>query len=196
MSQIKPVKPEPPVISFASREEWSAWLEKNHANEEGIWLKFFKKNSGTPTVVYQEALLEALCYGWIDGQLKKLDENAYIQRFTPRRKRSMWSKRNADLVLQLEKEGKMKPSGIKQVDAAKADGRWDTAYHSPSKMQVPDDFIQRLSKNKKGLAFFNTLDKTNLYSLAFRLQTAKTPEIREKRMKAILEMMSRKEKFH
>lgn len=189
-------KTELPVIPFASREDFAAWLELNHGNENGIWLKFFKKNSGVPSVNYQEALLEALCYGWIDGHVKTFDDKAYIQRFTPRRQRSMWSKRNVGLVEQLEKEGRMKPSGIKQVEAAKADGRWDTAYHSPSKMTVPPEFIKRLSKDKAALAFYKSLNKTNLYAIGYRLQTAKTPEMKEKRMKAILEMMAQKKKFH
>jgi uncharacterized protein YdeI (YjbR/CyaY-like superfamily) len=193
---IKPVKQDLPVIPFGSREEFGLWLEDNHSLETGIWVKFFKKNSGVPTVTYHEALLEALCYGWIDGHVKKFDETAYIQKFTPRRRKSAWSKRNADFVRQLEQEGKMKPSGLKQVESAKADGRWETAYDSPSKMSIPADFLKRLSKDKKGLAFFKTLDKANNYSIGYRLQTAKTPEAREKRMQAILEMMSMKKKFH
>lgn len=189
-------KPDLPIIPFSSREEFALWLEDNHSLETGIWIKFFKKNSGVPTVTYDEALLEALCYGWIDGHVKKFDENAYIQKFTPRRRKSAWSKRNADFVRQLELEGKMKPSGLKQVEAAKADGRWETAYDSPSKMSIPADFMKRLRKDKKALAFFKTLNKANNYSIGYRLQTAKTPEAREKRMLAILEMMSKQEKFH
>ena len=189
-------KPELPVISFSSRKGFALWLEDNYSLDTGIWVKFYKKNSGVPTITYDEALLEALCYGWIDGQLKKFDEAAYIQKFTPRRPKSAWSKRNVELVAGLEREGKMRPPGIKQVEAAKADGRWATAYDSPSKMTVPDDFLKKLSGDKKGLAFYKTLDKTNLYSIAYRIQTAKTPEAREKRMNAILEMMSREEKFH
>jgi len=185
-----------PIIPFSSREDFAAWLELNHANENGIWLKFFKKNSGVPSVNYQEALLEALCYGWIDGQVKTFDDKAYIQRFTPRRQRSIWSKRNVGLVEELEKEGRMRPSGIAQVEAAKAGGRWDTAYHSPSNMTVPTEFIKRLSKDKAALAFYKSLNKTNLYAIGYRLQTAKTPEMKEKRMKAILEMMAQKKKFH
>jgi uncharacterized protein YdeI (YjbR/CyaY-like superfamily) len=189
-------KPDLPVISFSSHKEFALWLEDNHTLQTGIWVKFYKKNSNVPTITYHEALLEALCYGWIDGHVKKFDKAAYIQKFTPRRRKSAWSKRNADFVRQLEQEGKMKPSGLKQVEAAKADGRWETAYDSPSKMSTPADFIKRLSKDKKGLAFFKTLDKANNYSIGYRLQTAKTPETREKRMQAILEMMSRQEKFH
>ncbi len=189
-------KPDLPLISFSSRKELSSWLENNHSLETGIWIKFYKKNSGVPTVTYHEALLEALCYGWIDGQLKKFDEAAYIQKFTPRRPKSGWSKRNIGLVAQLQEEGKMKPSGLKQVESAMADGRWEFAYDSPSRMTVPADFIKRLSKDKKGLRFFKTLGKANLYSIAYRLQTAKTPELREKRLTLMLGMMSREEKFH
>lgn len=185
-----------PVISFEKAEDWRAWLEENHGNENGIWLRIFKRGTGRPTVTHATALDEALCYGWIDGQAKKYDDESYLQKFTPRRPHSIWSKINIDHIERLEKEGKMRPAGRKAVEAAKADGRWDAAYDSPKYMEVPDDFIAELSKNEKALAFFGTLNKTNRYAIAWRLQTAKKPETRERRKQLMLEMMARGEKFH
>jgi uncharacterized protein YdeI (YjbR/CyaY-like superfamily) len=184
------------IVSFKNAKGWGNWLEKNHSKSKGVWLRFYKKNSGIPTIVYSEALEEALCYGWIDGQLKKGDEKSYFQKFTPRRTKSIWSKRNIGLVNKLEKEGRLKSSGIKEIENAKADGRWEKAYDSQSKMKFPEDFLKELSKNKKAFSFFESLNKTNKYSICWRLQTAKTEATRNKRMKAILEMMKRGEKFH
>ncbi|WP_206611067.1 YdeI/OmpD-associated family protein [Mariniphaga sediminis] len=189
-------KKELPVISFETAEEWRNWLEKNHTNEKGIWLRMYKKGSGKPTISYALALDEALCYGWIDGQMKKYDVESYLQKFTPRRPRSTWSKKNVGHIERLEKEGKMQPSGRKEVEKAKADGRWERAYDSPKNMEVPDDFIAELSKDKKALAFFESLNKTNRYAIAWRLQSAKKPETRERRKEVMLEMMARREKFH
>jgi uncharacterized protein YdeI (YjbR/CyaY-like superfamily) len=185
-----------PVISFRSAKEWQSWLSKNAGASTGIWLKIFKKDTGEKTVTYAEALDEALCYGWIDGQKKSLDEQAWLQKFCPRRPKSIWSKMNITHVERLTQAGKMKPAGLEAVAAAKADGRWEAAYEAQSKMTVPDDFLKLLSKNKKALAFYNTLNKANLYAIAFRLQTAKKPETRQKRMEAILDMLSKSEKFH
>jgi uncharacterized protein YdeI (YjbR/CyaY-like superfamily) len=139
---------------------------------------------------------EALCYGWNDGQLKSYDEKCYLQRFTPRRAHSIWSKRNIGFIDRLEKEGKMKPSGWKVIEAAKADGRWYNAYDSPGKFTIPEDLLLELSKDQKSLAFFELLSKVNKYAIVWRLQSAQKPEIREKRMKAILEMLVRGEKIH
>jgi uncharacterized protein YdeI (YjbR/CyaY-like superfamily) len=161
-----------------------------------IWLRIFKKDSGVASVNYALALDEALCYGWIDGQVKSIDEKSYMQKFTPRRTRSMWSKRNIENVKRLKKEGRMRPSGIKEVEKAKADGRWDNSYDSPSNMTVPEDFLIELSKDKKAAEFFNTLSKINKYSIAWRLQTARKPETRANRMKIILEMLSKGKSFH
>ena len=188
--------PEQPVLSFASRRDWERWLAKNHEISNGIWLRFFRKESGTATVIYVDALEVALCHGWIDGQFKKFDETSWLQRFTPRRPRSIWSKRNTEKAEALIRAGKMKPAGLRQVDLAKQDGRWHEAYDSPSKMQVPDDFLEKLSGSKKALEFYQSLNKSNTYAIARRLQTAKKPETREKRMNTILEMLARGEKFH
>ena len=185
-----------PIIAFQSQKKWRNWLLKNHAGANGVWLRLYKKDSGVKSINHDLALDEALCFGWIDGQAKSYDEQSYLQKFTPRRKGSIWSKRNTEKVEQLIKEGKMHPSGLAEIEAAKADGRWAKAYDSPAKMEIPDDFLKELSKKPKALAFFKTLNKTNLYSIAWRLQTAKKPETRQKRMKVIIEMMIQGKKFH
>ena len=192
----KPDRTELQVIPFVSPSEFESWLEKNNHEVKGVWVRFYKKNSGTTTIIYNEALDVALCYGWIDGQVKKYDEYSYLQKFTPRRPKSMWSKRNKDHVLRLEKEGRMNPSGIKEVENAKKDGRWERAYDSPGGMTVPEDFMHELTKNKKALEFFESLNKANKYSIGWRLQTAKNNETRERRMLEILNMMEKGFKFH
>ena len=182
--------------TFKTPKDFEKWLAKNHATVNGVWLHFYKKDSGKKAINYHEALDEALCYGWIDGQAKGYDDESWIQKFTPRRARSIWSKRNASHIERLTSLGKMKPSGIAEVEKAKGDGRWERAYDSASNMQFPDDFMKALSKNKKMKTFFESLNKANKYAIAWRLQTAKKPETREKRMKTILEMLSKGEKFH
>lgn len=189
-------KPEPEVLAFESSRHFEKWLAKSHAQSQGIWLRFFKKDSGRKTVTYAEALDVALCYGWIDGQVKKLDESSYLQRFTPRRPKSLWSKRNREHVRRLTDAGRMQPAGLKQVEEAKRDGRWESAYDSPSNMAVPEDFLRELAKDAKAEAFFRTLNKTNTYAIAWRLQTAVKPETRQKRMTAILAMLAEGKKFH
>jgi len=184
------------VVSFASPEEWRNWIAENYAKSNGVWLRFFKKDSGQKTVTYAEALDEALCYGWIDGQVNKYDDKSYIQKFTPRRPKSIWSKRNTEKAERLIEEGRMQKAGIQQMELAKADGRWQQAYDSAKNMQVPEDFLQQLSKNKKAKTFFDGLNKANQYAIAWRLQTAKKPETREKRLKEILQMMREGKKFH
>lgn len=184
------------VVSFASSKEWRKWIAANHSKSKGVWLRFFKKDSGEETVTYTEALEEALCYGWIDGQLKTYDAKSYIQKFTPRRPKSIWSKRNVEKAERLIQGGKMKEAGMQQVELAKADGRWQQVYDSPKHMDIPEDFLQQLSKNKKAKIFFEGLSKANLYAIAWRLQTAKKPETREKRLKELLVMMSEGKKLH
>jgi uncharacterized protein YdeI (YjbR/CyaY-like superfamily) len=185
-----------PILSFDAPENWEHWLEQNHDISNGIWLRFYKKGSQVKSVNYREALDVALCYGWIDGQAKSYDDKSYLQKFTPRRPKSIWSKRNIEHVTRLEQDGKMKPAGLKQIELAKVDGRWAVAYDSPANMTVPEDFLRELSINKETMAFFESLNKANKYAITWRLQTAKKPETREKRMKAILEMLARREKFH
>jgi uncharacterized protein YdeI (YjbR/CyaY-like superfamily) len=184
------------ILAFESAREWERWLSKNHNRTEGVWLRFFKKDSAIPSVSYGEALDGALCYGWIDGQLKPYDEKSWLRKFTPRRAKSLWSKRNIDHIARLTEAGRMKPSGATEVEAAKADGRWEKAYDPGSTMELPKEFLEKLSRNKKAAAFFKTLNKANTYAIAWRLQTAKKPETREKRMKEILAMLARGEKLH
>jgi len=184
-----------PTIEFKTAKAFEVWLEKNHDNSTGFWLKIFKKDSGQKTVSYAEALDVALCYGWIDGQKNAYDEQAYLQKFCPRREKSIWSKINIGHVERLVNEGRMRTAGLKAVDKAKADGNWERAYDSSSKMTMPEDFLKELSKNKKAEEFFMSLNKTKLFSIGFRLQTAKKQETREKRMKEIIEKLAKGEKF-
>lgn len=186
----------PRIIAFATPKEWERWLARNHERQEGVWVRFFKKDSGVPSVTYDKALDGALAYGWIDGQLKPCDKRSWLRKFTPRRPKSPWSKRNIEHVRRLTEAGEMKPSGLAEVRAAMADGRWENAYDPGSTMEFPADFLARLSRNKKAKAFFATLNKSNSYAIGWRLQTAKKPETREKRMAAILAMLARGEKFH
>jgi uncharacterized protein YdeI (YjbR/CyaY-like superfamily) len=183
-------------LSFQTQKEFSAWLAKNYKKPEGIWLQFYKKAIGIKSLNYAEALDAALCYGWIDGQAKPFDKDSWIQRFTPRRAKSMWSKRNTEHAERLIKTKKMRAPGKKEIEKAKAEGRWTAAYDSFSKAIIPEDFLAELSKNKKALAFYKTLDKTNLYSIAWRLQTAKKSETRQKRIQSFIEMLSKGKKFH
>jgi len=194
--QPKPNKDNVPVLPFASQALWEQWLAQHHAEAHGVWILFYKKGSGMASVTYAEALDVALCYGWIDGQLKSVDALSYKQYFTPRRPRSIWSKRNVEHIARLTAEGRMKPAGMAQVEAAKADGRWGMAYDSPANMSLPDDFITALKADARALAFYESLSQTNKYAICWRLQTAKRPETREKRKQEILEMLSKAEKFH
>ncbi len=185
-----------PIIEFKSGKAFETWLGKNFDNPDGLWLKIFKKNSVKKSVTYAEALDVALCYGWIDGQKKAFDEQAWLQKFCPRKPGSIWSKINTGHVERLISENRMKPSGLKVVEIAKSNGAWERAYDSPNNMTIPEDFLNELSKNKKAEAFFKTLNKTNHFSIGFRLQTAKKQETREKRIKTIIEMLAKGEKFH
>jgi uncharacterized protein YdeI (YjbR/CyaY-like superfamily) len=184
------------MLSFGSAKGWEDWLAKNHARSRGIWLRFFKKGSGTATITYAEALDAALCYGWIDGQALKHDEQSWLQKFTPRRPKSGWSKNNTIHAERLIEAGRMKPAGRKAIEEAKSDGRWERAYDSPGSAAPPADFLKELDKDPKAKEFFNTLEKRNTYAIIYRLQTAKTPETRARRMKKILKMLSKGKKFH
>jgi uncharacterized protein YdeI (YjbR/CyaY-like superfamily) len=187
---------EQPELLFESQMEWEKWLEKNHDESEGVWLKFAKKNSSQKSVNYAEALDVALCYGWIDSQTKSLNEKFYLQKFTPRRSRSVWSKINVAKIESLIAEGKMRPAGLAQVESAKADGRWDAAYHSPTNAVVPEDFAKALAKNKKAAQFYEELSKSNKYAILWRLQQAKRPETRARNIVKFIGMLERGEKFH
>ena len=190
------IKNELEIIPFKNSKEFNRWLSKNYSSSNGIWLRFFKKDSGIPTINHAEALDEALCFGWIDGQLKKFDAESWLQKFTPRRPKSIWSKKNAERSEELMLEKRMKSAGLKEINLAKEDGRWNKAYDSPKNMQVPEDFLKRLSRNSKAKNFFETLNSANKYAIVWRLQTAKKPETRKSRMIKILEMLSKGEKFH
>ena len=184
-----------PIIAFADTNAWKTWLDKNHADPIGVWIKIAKKNSGIRSVTYAEALDEALCYGWIDGLKRSYDEQYFLQKFTPRRKRSLWSKVNIGKVETLIGAGRMQTAGMAQIELAKADGRWDAAYESQANATVPDDLIAALEQSPTAKAFFESLTKAEKYSVLWRLMTATTPQIRNKRLIAMTERLSRREKI-
>jgi uncharacterized protein YdeI (YjbR/CyaY-like superfamily) len=184
------------TLTFPTSNDFRKWLKENHAKSTGIWLRIWKAGAQVPTVTYAEALDQALCFGWIDGQKKSFDSRSWLQKFTPRRRGSRWSKRNTQHAERLIKAKKMTAAGLREINAAKKDGRWKSAYDSFGGAELPADFLRELAKNKKAKAFFETLNKTNLYSIVYRLQTAKKAETRDKRMKAILKMLEKGEKFH
>jgi uncharacterized protein YdeI (YjbR/CyaY-like superfamily) len=191
-----PSRAVPRPRSFRSSEELRAWLANEHTRATGLLLRIYKKDSGVASVTYAEALDQALCFGWIDGQKLPLDAKSWIQKFTPRRSKSGWSKRNIAHVDRLIRAGQMTPAGLKEVEAARADGRWAAAYDSPANATVPPEFVEGLARNIKAKRFFSMLNRANLYAIAYRLQTAKRPETRTKRIKSIIEMLARGEKFH
>ena len=192
----KETRTELPVRSFASEAAFEKWLRTNHTHSPGLWLRFFKKSAARKALEHEGALDVALCYGWINGQLKKFDNGSYLHKFTPRGARSVWSKVNREHVERLTKENRMRPAGLAAVVAAKKDGRWEKAYDSPSNMKIPTDFLKALAKDRQAKAFFDTLNQANRYSIAWRLQTAKKPETRQKRMEAIVTMLGQEKKFH
>jgi uncharacterized protein YdeI (YjbR/CyaY-like superfamily) len=187
---------ESPVLGFATPEAWQAWLEQNHASSSGVWLQIAKKRATEPTVSYEDALTVALCFGWIDGQKRKLDEAAWLQKFTPRGPRSVWSKRNRDKADELIRTGEMQPAGLREVERARADGRWEAAYDSHSTASVPEDLQAELETHPAAKAFFETLDSANRYAILWRLQTAKKAETRARRLRQFVEMLERGEKLH
>lgn len=187
---------EPQILPFESSKQWAAWLKKNYQLNEGIWLKIAKKDSGIATVTYAEALDVALCWGWIDGQKKSFDAQFFLQKFTPRRARSIWSKVNCGKVEALIASGSMQAPGLAEVERAKADGRWEAAYESQSRMAVPDDLQLALAKNKRAAAFFQTLKSQNRYAILFRVHNAKRPETRQKRIAQYVEMLAKHETIH
>lgn len=185
-----------PVLAFADVAEFHAWLRIHHAEHSGIWLRYFKKETGKVSILHVEAVKEALCWGWIDGQARPYDGESWLTKFTPRRRKSVWSHVNIGHVERLLEAGRMQPAGLAAVDAAKADGRWAAAYGSSSNFEMPADFMELLAKKPKALAFYNSLNKTNQYAIYFRLHTAKRPETRAKRMTDFLAMLERGEKLH
>ena len=189
-------KPDLPVIPFSSQEAWEDWLEENHATSDGLWLKIAKKGAGLETVSYAEALEAALCYGWIDGQKASFDDRYWLQRFTPRRPRSKWSKVNRKKATELIEEGRMKPAGLREVERAKADGRWDAAYDAQSTATVPDDLLRELEKNDAAREFFATLDSRNRYAILYQIQDAKRPETRTRRIEKYVAMLTEQRKLY
>lgn len=184
------------IKSFKSYIAWRNWLEQNQELQEGIWLQVYKKHSGIETVSIEQALAEALCFGWIDGQRKSYDEQSYLQKYTPRRSQSIWLKRNIGIVEKLIQEGKMMPRGFAEFEKAKNDGRLAKAYDSHTTMQDAEDLMLELNKNQEAKAFYDALNKSNKFAINFRLQTAKKPETRAKRLNEIIQMMKEKKKFH
>ena len=184
-----------PILPFADAGAWEAWLIANAASK-GLWLKIAKKDSGIATVTYAGALDVALCHGWIDGQKRSFDGDYFLQRFTPRRPKGLWSKINIGHAERLIAESRMRAGGQREIDAAKADGRWDAAYDGARNMEIPPELAAGLAKNKKARTFFETLDKTNRYSVCWRVQTAKKPDTRAKRVEALVAMLARGEKIH
>jgi uncharacterized protein YdeI (YjbR/CyaY-like superfamily) len=184
------------VIAFAAQAEWEAWLEENHAVSKGIWFKMAKKASGIASVTYPQALEAALCYGWIDGQKAPIDATFWRQKFTPRGPKSGWSKINRDKADALIAAGRMRPAGLLQVERARADGRWERAYDSQSKIAVPEDFQLELDLSPQARDFFLTLDSANRYAILYRIQTAKTAQTRSAWINKLVAMLANQQKIH
>jgi uncharacterized protein YdeI (YjbR/CyaY-like superfamily) len=185
-----------PVLSFKTAAKFFAWLKINHAKKQGFWLRFYKKNSSIVSITPDEAVDTALCWGWIDGLINKYDEESYLLRFTPRRPKSVWSKINVAKIEKLTKLGLMQPAGLEQVEKAKADGRWDKAYEPASKIEVPADFIKMVKKDKGVYTFYQTLNRANIYAIAFRLTTVVNPEKRKQKMNQLFEMLKNKKAIY
>jgi uncharacterized protein YdeI (YjbR/CyaY-like superfamily) len=191
-----PAKPDLPIMPFASRKDWEAWLDEHHASSPGVWLKIAKSDAGIPTVTYAEALEAALCYGWIDGQKGAFDERFWLQRFTPRKPRSRWSRLNREKAEALLRAKRMKPAGLREIERAKADGRWDAAYASPKNAAVPEDLQAALDRDPKARAFFATLSSANRYAILYRIQEAKKPDTRARRIATFVAMLHEGKTLH
>jgi uncharacterized protein YdeI (YjbR/CyaY-like superfamily) len=183
-----------PELIVRDAAAWRAWLAKHHADPAGVWLVLAKKGTDKPTsLTYDQALEEALCHGWIDGQARRRDATTYRQRFTPRRRRSVWSKRNTGIVERLKAEGRMHPAGVAEVERAKADGRWDAAYAGPATIEVPPDLSEALAAEPKALAMFEALNSQNRYAVLYRIATAKRADTRARRINEFVTMLARGE---
>ena len=185
-----------PTLGFETPQAWERWLGANHSSSAGIWLRIGKKGAGPPSVSYGEALEVALCYGWIDGQKAPLDDRAWLQRFTPRRQRSRWSKANRDKAEALIAAGRMAPAGLAEVELARRDGRWAAAYDGQARAKVPDDLRRALEANAEAAAFFSTLDSRNRYAVLYRVQDAKRPETRARRIAQFVEMLAKGQRIY
>lgn len=188
--------PELPVIAFATQADFETWLAQHHEEPAGLWIKIARKASGIQSITHPEALDVALCYGWIDGLRRSFDDDYFVQKFTPRRKRSKWSKVNREKVATLIEQGRMQPAGLREIEAAKADGRWDAAYDSPSKIAVPDDLQVHLDAHPQAKAFFESLDSRNRYAILYRIHDAKRPETRARRIEQFVTMLIDGEKLY
>jgi len=185
-----------PILLFAGPAELESWLDENHESAEGVWLKIAKKGAPEPSVTYREALEVALCFGWIDSQKQGLDETHFLQRFTPRRPRGRWSKINREKAEALIEAGRMRPAGLAEVEAAKADGRWEAAYEGQKSAKVPPDLQRELGANPAAAKFFDSLDSANRYAILYRLDEAKKPETRQRRLRKFVGMLELGEKVH
>ena len=183
-------------VECTNAASWARWLKRHHATAAGVWLRIAKKDSGIASIDHAAALEEALCWGWIDGQRKSEDAQYFLQRFTPRTKRSIWSQINRAKVLKLIEEGRMQPAGHAEIERAKADGRWDAAYEGVAAATVPPDLQAALDANRKAAKFFATLDSRNRFAVLFRTQSAKKPETRARRIAQFVEMLAKGEKIH
>jgi uncharacterized protein YdeI (YjbR/CyaY-like superfamily) len=190
------VADELPILLFATPADLEAWLEKNHDGCDGIWLQIAKKGSGEVSVTYGEALEQALCFGWIDSQKRGHDERFFLQRFTPRRPRGRWSRINREKAEALIAAGAMRPAGMAEVEAAKADGRWEAAYEGSRTIEVPADLQRELDANEAARDFFAGLDSSNRYAILYRLEEAKKEETRQRRLRKFVAMLERGEKIH
>ncbi|MGB9990456.1 YdeI/OmpD-associated family protein [Massilia sp. SM-13] len=191
-----PAQPALPEMLFPDAAAWTKWLEREHGKSAGVWMRIAKKGAAESSVQYPEALNVALCFGWIDGQKKGIDEHYWVQKFTPRAARSIWSKINREKVEALTAAGQMREAGQREIDRAKADGRWDAAYDSASKAEIPPDLQAALDASPAARAFYATLNATNRYAILFRTQTAKKAETRAKRIAQFVQMLERGEKIH
>jgi uncharacterized protein YdeI (YjbR/CyaY-like superfamily) len=196
VKETKGGKRDLPILALESQTAWESWLTEHHGTSTGVWLKLIRKASAKAGPSYAAAVEVALCFGWIDGQGNQFDSDHWLQRFTPRRPRSKWSKINREKAVKLIEQGKMRPAGLKQVELAKADGRWEAAYDAPAVATVPDDLQQALEKDDKAQAFFSTLNSTNRYAILYRIQDAKKPETRARRIAKYVAMLREGQKLY
>ncbi len=185
-----------PILPFADQAAWEAWLAREHATSAGLWLKIARQGAAHPSVTYGEAVDSALCYGWIDGQKAAYDEAFWLQRFTPRRPRSRWSRRNRDRALALIEAGRMKPAGRRAIEQAQKDGRWAAAYASQATADVPEDLQRRLDENPEARAFFASLDSRNRYAILYRIEAARRPATRARRIETFIAMLQARQTLY
>ena len=191
-----PVPDDLPVLEFATQTELEEWLEREHATAPGVYVRLAKKGAGVPSVTYPQIVEACLCFGWIDGISRRLDDRFYVQRITPRRARSVWSQKNVEAVGALTAAGRMRPAGLAAVEAAQADGRWERAYPGAAQMTVPDDLAAALAAEPAAQQTFEALDGTNRYAVLWRVHTAATPETRSRRIAAAVQMLAEGRRPH